>query len=90
MSARVLNSLGLLVGIIGVLIIFKWGPPQPDHNPYEHIITERDPDPKVLADRELYRSRAATGLILVGIGFALQCVAVWVPSGVQAHAHKSD
>ena len=90
MITRVLNSLGLLLGIIGVLIIFKWGPPQPDFNPFESLATERGPDPKVLAERELYRSRAATGLILVGIGFALQFVAVWVPSGVQTHAHKSD
>ena len=30
MSARWLNTVGLLLGMAGVVILFIWGPPQPD------------------------------------------------------------
>jgi hypothetical protein len=30
LTAQLLNTVGLLLGIVGVLILFKWGPPQPN------------------------------------------------------------
>src|SRR4029077_14283723 len=30
LTARWLNTIGLAFGIVGVLIIFRWGPPQPN------------------------------------------------------------
>ena len=92
MKPRILNSIGLFLGIVGVVIIFRWGPPQPTFIPGMFIDFggSQEHDKLLLAERDTYKTRAAVGLGLIGIGFLFQFVAVWVPAGVQAPAHKRD
>jgi hypothetical protein len=84
--SRSLSTAALILGMLGVGMIFIWGPPQPDFDPYERIITEKGADPKVIADRDLHILRSRQGLTLVGIGMLLELVVVWIPVRVNANA----
>jgi hypothetical protein len=79
------NTVGLILGMVGVVLIFKWGPPQPaleegvrlgleEGNvlPDGRTVAQRDADIRALRSRHLIMSRSALGLIFVG--FALQLV----------------
>jgi hypothetical protein len=83
-----LNTIGLCVGIIGVGVIFKWGPPQPlleGHAPLVLSDTTQLPDGGTVAEQKnrisklrrhfLNMSRVGLGLILVG--FILQLIGTW-------------
>jgi hypothetical protein len=83
-----LNSVGLLMGMIGVLIIFHFGPPQPNLEegvglgledgtplPNGRTVSEHGRDAKKL--RATYSCMSKTGLLLVAAGFAFQLWAVW-------------
>ena len=41
MNPRLLNTVGLVLGMLGVLIIFIWGPPQPDFEEHVGLASER-------------------------------------------------
>lgn len=89
--SKIFNSVGLSLGIIGVLIIFKYGPPQPSFQG-EVYSAEEDNTPidssgktvaqyreEVKFQKELYDRNSKTGLALIMLGFTLQLVAVWIP-----------
>lgn len=74
--------------MIGVLLIFKYGPPQPNLEtgvsigleegtplPDGRIVAEHNRDVEQLRGRHLFWSKA--GLILVFLGFAFQLWATW-------------
>ena len=97
-SARALNTVGLLLGIIGVLIIFVWGPPQPSFQTGVSIVVE-DSTPidrtgktagehagEVLQNEKHYGFMSKLGLGLIMVGFGLQLWAVWLPSFVSGSA----
>jgi hypothetical protein len=87
-SAQLLNSVGLVLSMIGVLIIFRFGPPMPD---LEHGVGlgldegTRLADGRTVAQHNADRLRLRTrhsrisqvGLMLVFAGFALQLWATW-------------
>jgi len=90
-SQRCLNSVGLGLGMLGVVILFFYGPPQPNLESGVGLgLEDATPlgDGRTVADHnrdtERLRGRHAVlskiGLGLVGIGFALQFVAVWLPT----------
>ena len=86
--AQLLNSVGLVLSMIGVLVIFRFGPPMPD---LEHgvglgldegtrladgrTVTEHNADRLRLRMRHSRISQI--GLLLVFTGFALQLWATW-------------
>jgi hypothetical protein len=87
---QLLNTIGLVLGMVGVIIIFRFGPPQPSfetgvplvlQNP-NHVLedgrtlAEHNKDIERLRQRHAQWSKA--GLILVFFGFALQLWATWV------------
>jgi hypothetical protein len=83
MIAAVLNSAGLMLGILGVAVIYEWGPPQPR---YEAGRLVRFEDSKITEEElTLLKQKAAAwhmsaiGVALVGVGFVFQLIAVWVP-----------
>ena len=89
MTAQILNTVGLVLGMIGVLIIFVYDPPQPNMEPGVGICLE---DGNTLEDgrtvakhnwdavtaRARHASWSKIGLGLVFFGFAAQLCAVWI------------
>ena len=88
-TIQVLNTVGLSLGMLGVVLIFIWGPPQP--NLEEEVGLALDPA-TVLTDgsrvsdiekrqrrlRHRHQIMSSIGLALVFLGFAVQLLAVWV------------
>ena len=85
---QALNSIGLGLGIVGVLIIFLFGPPQPSLEagvslgledntvlPGGRTVAEHNRD--VLRRRQLYACMSKIGLSLILVGFGFQLWAVW-------------
>ena len=84
-----LNIVGLIVGLVGVLIIFKWGPPGPTFetglaigaepaNQYPGTTeTVAQHDQKVRHDESMTILMSRVGLGFVAVGFALQIAAAW-------------
>ena len=87
-SAQLLNSVGLVLSMIGVLLIFCFGPPMPD---LEHGVGlaldegTRLADGRTVAEHNADRLRlrirhsriSQAGLLLVFAGFSLQLWATW-------------
>jgi hypothetical protein len=74
---------GLVVEIVGVLIIFKWGPPQPgfsegvslgleDDNVLDNGRTVRQHTEDARRTRRTYRRLSGVGLVLIMIGLGFQ------------------
>jgi hypothetical protein len=86
---RLLNLAGLALGMAGVVVIFIWGPPQPDFTEgvaigaTEETVLE---DGRKVSDmiehtrhlKRVHSIMSRVGLGLIGCGFALQIVAVIV------------
>jgi hypothetical protein len=91
MTAQCLNTIGLVLGMLGVVLIFLWGPPQPDLDESVGIALE---DATVLADGTKVSDMVAAakrrkrrhwtipsiGLFLIFCGFGVQLWAVWTPA----------
>jgi hypothetical protein len=73
-KTKTLNICGLVFGIVGVLIIFKFGPPQPSFNPYT---TLRDDtiNQNVLGEKATYEMLSRIGLGFIAVGFGCQLIA---------------
>jgi hypothetical protein len=88
LTAQWLNTIGLVLGIAGVVILFIWGPPQPN---FEETVTRSiqpstvSKDGRKVSDmiettRRLKRRHqvmSRVGLVLIGVGFGAQLIAVW-------------
>ena len=82
-TPQILNVIGLALGMLGVIIIFFYGPPQPDLESGVAIgledntlladgrtVAEHDADVLKLRARHSFMSKC--GLIFVFLGFAVQ------------------
>lgn len=83
---RLLNLAGLLLGMAGVLVIFKWGPPMPDFSegvalglgPNTVFVDGTKVSDMIEAARRLKRVHSImsrVGLGLIGFGFLAQFIA---------------
>lgn len=88
MTADFLNRVGLVLGIVGVVVLFFYGPPQPSLEEGAGIGQEDgtpQPDGRTLAEhnlevrarrrRHVIGSRIGLGLVL--LGFLVQLVATY-------------
>ncbi len=86
---QIINSFGLVLGIIGAGILFKWGFPQPsfeegvglgleDANVLENGLTVAENNLRVREEKEQFTRISKLGLALIIIGFAFQLVAAWL------------
>jgi hypothetical protein len=86
---RWLNVIGLIFGMIGVVIIFLWGPPQPSFqqgvwvglNPGTRLQdrggkTVAEIDAETAATKTFYQHMSQLGLVFIFIGFGCQLIAV--------------
>jgi hypothetical protein len=89
MQVQILNSIGLLLGIIGATMVFIWGLTlQPDSYGIEledgNVVTTKWGDITVKearerGEKELKKHKCVSrfGLFLIGLGFLFQLWAVW-------------
>ncbi len=70
-----LNTIGLILGMAGVVIIFFYGPPQPVFHSY---LALQNPTPSLEELKEIHGIWSRIGLIMIGIGFLIQFIAVWI------------
>ena len=76
-----LNTVGFSLGIVGVVLIFIWGPPQPSLQEGRSLgiqgpeVDRHNARVRSLRSRHNSRSRIGLGLILVGFG--LQLIGTW-------------
>ena len=86
---QLLNSIGLVFGMVGVLVIFRFGPPQPNLETGVSLGLENgtvlpdgrtvvESDKEVEKTRTVYACMSKFGLALVFIGFAFQLWATWL------------
>ncbi len=85
---QVLNSIGLVMGMVGVIIIFKFGPPQPNLETGVSIVLSPN---NILSDgrkvsqydldaeeaKKMHSCMSKCGLSMIFIGFAFQLGATW-------------
>ena len=85
---KVLNTVGLILGMLGVVLIFRWGPPQPtfeegigigleDGTPLADGRTVAEHNVEVRALRTRHNKMSKAGLSMVFLGFAFQLFSVW-------------
>jgi hypothetical protein len=102
MSQQILNSIGLVLGIIGVVVLFFYGPPQPTLETGISIGLESanvidssgktvaQHNAEVSARRQLHDRMSKLGLFLVGLGFAFQLWAAWAPAAQCTTGRRSE
>lgn len=89
MDGDFLTRIGLVAGILGVLVIFIWGPPQPELTPGVSLgledgtvlpdgMTVADHDSEVRRRRSHHLVLSRSGLGLVGVGFLCQFAATFM------------
>ena len=87
--AQIINSFGLVLGMTGAWILFKWGFPQPsfeegvglgleDATVLENGLTVAENNQKVREEKEQFTRISKLGLALIFIGFFFQLVAAWL------------
>ena len=75
---ELLNVIGSALNFVGVLIVFKFGWPQPDLSNEDKLLLSGDAnDPANATKRANYRRLSLTGLSFLTVGFALQFIAAW-------------
>jgi hypothetical protein len=88
MTAADLNRIGLVAGMIGVVLIFIWGPPQPvleegmslgleDGTELPEGGTVAGRNQRVGALRRRHQLLSGLGLMLLGVGFMCQLLATY-------------
>ena len=84
-----LNSIGLLLNIVGVIMLFVWGPPLPNMEGGVGLGLERgtqlgdgwtvaDEEKKQLKTRKLHSIMSKVALAIVALGFLFQLVSQWM------------
>ena len=82
MTARWANTVGLVLGIVGVLILFRWGPPQPNFDEWVSLSVETPESEKAVEGvkqrKREYENMSSLGLGLIGLsacgGVARRCL----------------
>lgn len=86
-----LNTVGLMLGMVGLAMLFRWGPPQPSHQQGVFLALESatpiddrgtnvaERDRQIEHRRARYAMLSKVGLTLVGVGFGYQLLATWAP-----------
>ncbi len=76
------NSLGLILDMLGIVVIFIWGPPQPKLEEGSALLLSgaayADEDKKTRRKHKLYTIMSRVGLLMILAGFGFQLLAVWI------------
>jgi hypothetical protein len=77
--SRILNIVGLVLNLAGILILFRWGMPFRVESHGEVPLATGDVDPRGLALDNIFVRCGWVGLILLIIGVILQIIAQLLP-----------
>jgi hypothetical protein len=88
--AHPLTAIGLFLAIVGGVIIFFWGPPQPDFQEYTALSLEQgtpladgrtvaEHAAEVQREKRRFRRLSRIGLGLILLGFLFQLFDAWKP-----------
>ncbi len=89
MPNQIINTIGLLLNIAGVVLLFIYGPPQPTHEEGVGLKLEDntllsdgrtvvDHDASVQKIRKRHENMSKIALVLIFAGFVLQLWATWL------------
>lgn len=89
MTSSIVSSAGLLLNLIGIISLFKFGFPQPDFSEYVGLalgenddvddgITGKQFAEKQRKKKQLYRCVSQLSLVGIVIGTILQITALWI------------
>jgi hypothetical protein len=87
MKKKVLNIIGLSSGMIGVVIIFFYGPPQPSFFPFD-IITDSNIHNEIIEMHDKYDLYSKIGLGFIGAGFLLQLISACFSDSARESLNK--
>lgn len=79
MIHAIINSIGLLLGIAGTGILWKFGLPASIDREGWVLMTADDKDEAMIAKGKKYDFRAGCGFALLVLSFALQLVSNFIP-----------
>ena len=91
MCAKILNTLGLVLSIVGTAFVFKWGLSHQaesfrlgleDNTPVDTKwgrLTVKEAEQKEAQEMAKFRCWSRIGLSLIALGFLLQLMATWIP-----------
>jgi hypothetical protein len=84
MVGHIVNTFGLVVAIVGCIFVYKYGlPPSVDDPSGKNFLLLEGTNQAAITTGKAYRHRGNVGILLVGIGSALQIIATWM-GGVEA------
>lgn len=66
------TQIGLVLDVVGVMMLFWWGPPMPDLNPKISLQLEGSEDAKTQKKRCCYEVMSRIALLVVLLGFVCQ------------------
>jgi hypothetical protein len=84
-----LNTIGLILGIVGVVLLFIWGPPQQsfeqgasigleDNTKLQDGKTVAQHNEEVAARENRHKCMSRIGLFFIGAGFVFQLCSIWI------------
>jgi hypothetical protein len=88
---KFLNTIGLVLGILGTFLLFQYGLPQPDfgeataiavsdNTPLPDGHTAKEHGEAVRVVKAKYEHLSKLGIALVATGFVFQLIAIWIPA----------
>lgn len=77
MLPEIVNTVGLIANMAGVVVAFFYGFPQPSHEEAVFLVTA-EATPDITKRKKRYSILSQAGLLLMFVGFALQLVATWI------------
>ena len=80
LTAQLVNSIGLALDALGVIVVFRYGWPQPDLSGNNWVIWGRDDTaPTSVAQQKFHKRMSVAGLVGLVCGFGVQIIATWMP-----------
>ena len=78
MLTEALITGGLVMDVVGVVLIFRFGLPPPVSRGGHTLLALEGDDPKEAKKAQWFDRLSEAGALLVILGFALQIIGVWV------------
>lgn len=76
--SQIISSIGLLLDVAGVAVLFVYGPPQPDFQEDDVLIVSNSGQQAAARTlKRKFKFRSRVGLSLLVAGFLLQLLGVW-------------